>query len=29
MDLNNNGSIDDGDKTFIGDPHPDVTYVSR
>lgn len=26
MDLNNNGSIDDGDKTFIGDPHPDVTY---
>ena len=26
VDLNNNGSIDDGDKTFIGDPHPDVTY---
>ena len=26
MDLNNNGTIDDGDKTFIGDPHPDVTY---
>ena len=25
-DLNNNGVIDDGDKTFIGDPHPDVTY---
>ena len=26
MDLNNNGTIDDADKTFIGDPHPDVTY---
>ena len=26
VDLNNNGTIDDGDKTFIGDPTPDVTY---
>lgn len=26
VDLNNNGTIDDGDKTFIGDPHPDITY---
>lgn len=26
VDYNNNGTIDDGDKTFIGDPHPDITY---
>ena len=26
LDLNNNGSIEEGDKTMIGDPHPDITY---
>lgn len=26
VDYNNNGTIDDGDKTFIGNPHPDITY---
>ncbi|MDP4239069.1 MAG: TonB-dependent receptor [Bacteroidota bacterium] len=26
LDLNKNGIIDEGDKTMIGDPHPDVTY---
>lgn len=26
LDLNNNGKIDEGDKTMIGNPHPDVTY---
>ena len=25
-DLNNNGSIDDDDRTFIGDPNPDLIY---
>lgn len=25
-DLNNNGKIDDGDMTFIGNPIPDITY---
>ncbi len=25
-DLNQNGSIEEGDKTMIGNPHPDVTY---
>jgi hypothetical protein len=26
MDLNGDGSIDEEDKTMIGNPHPDVTY---
>jgi TonB-dependent starch-binding outer membrane protein SusC len=26
LDLDNDGSIDEGDKTMIGDPHPDATY---
>lgn len=26
LDLNENGSIDEGDKTMIGNPHPDITY---
>lgn len=26
VDYNNNGTIDDDDKTFIGNPHPDITY---
>lgn len=26
LDLNDNGKIEEGDKTMIGDPHPDVTY---
>jgi len=26
LDLNNNGKIEEGDKTMIGDPHPDITY---
>jgi len=26
LDLNENGSIEDGDKTMIGNPHPDITY---
>ncbi|WP_276166249.1 SusC/RagA family TonB-linked outer membrane protein [Zobellia alginiliquefaciens] len=25
-DLNNDGTIDDADRTFIGSPHPDFTY---
>ncbi len=26
LDLNENGTIDEGDKTMIGNPHPDITY---
>jgi TonB-linked SusC/RagA family outer membrane protein len=26
LDLNENGMIEEGDKTMIGDPHPDFTY---
>lgn len=26
LDLNGNGSIEEGDKTMIGNPHPDITY---
>ncbi len=26
LDLNNDGKIEEGDKTMIGDPHPDITY---
>jgi len=26
LDLNNNGKIEEGDKTMIGDPHPDISY---
>lgn len=26
LDLDESGSIDEGDKTMIGDPHPDITY---
>lgn len=26
IDLNENGTIEEGDKTMIGDPHPDITY---
>lgn len=26
LDLNKNGKIEEGDKTMIGDPHPDINY---
>lgn len=26
VDMNESGAIDDGDKTMIGNPHPDITY---